>query len=918
MFKSETQKRGIISRAIQRLFTNTPAFERTPVGECLEHRLMLANNSWAAFMFNALDENANPIADGTYRMVVDAAGDGVVDPSIDNSKTWTCDADDVVLDSGPITNGECYPFFTGVRPAGIDATDHIYLIWVNAPWGSDKPGASVAYAYEDLGAAGDSDKDFSFFPNGGNAGGGNGNPTGGHTHAGQADLTAISLDITPEPLRWGDVINWSAVIANQGTDKATNFNVRLYLSADSSITTSDYIANTGIDSALIATLQDGKTQSIGGTYTLPAAPPDGFSASGTFYFGILIDPENTVIELDETNNGNQGVGLDIDPVDFTLGQPNLKVTAFQITPSPLHWGDVIDWSATLINSGDTDSSAFDLSLFLSTDTTIDTTDYLSPDGFVLQSVQSLQAGHSVVLTGQYTLPNAPPTGFGVAGSYTFGILVDTQNNINESNESDNANQGVGIDKTTVEFQQGAPDLKVTALQVATGPFHWGDAIHWTATVLNNGNATADASNLRLFLSADSTLTSADYLSPTGFAGSSITALARGESIQVEGDYTLGLNPPDGFSAAGTFYFGAIADFDGAIAESNENNNSNQGVGTDIVQATFIAGQADLRVSAFSATPSTVRWGGVVQWSATISNEGNASVIASVLKLFLSIDGTIASTDYIANTGIASVAVPSLARGQSTVVNGSFTLPSTPPTGFGAGGTYTLGTIVDATNVVSESNENNNKNQPGIDVKPLVFLDWAYLANSVLNVSGTTANDTIKLELSGKNIKVTRGKLSKTFPLKSISSIIVDAGNGNDSVTVDSKITLLSTIQGGAGKDTLLGGSGNDEIHGGAGNDSIRGGKGNDIIHGDDGNDTLFGEAGLDSLYGGAGNDSIDGGTQNDLINGGAGKDTLLGGDGDDLFYADDSEADKILGGKGLDAAYWDIRDIVQQVESKRS
>ena len=71
----------------------------------------------------------------------------------------------------------------------------------------------------------------------------------------------------------------------------------------------------------------------------------------------------------------------------------------------------------------------------------------------------------------------------------------------------------------------------------------------------------------------------------------------------------------------------------------------------------------------------------------------------------------------------------------------------------------------------------------------------------------------------------------------MTSLAVNGKLGNDSITIDSSVTVPTTLIGDAGNDTLIASSGNTSLNGGAGNDSLVGGSGNDILLGGDGNDT---------------------------------------------------------------------------------
>jgi Ca2+-binding RTX toxin-like protein len=95
----------------------------------------------------------------------------------------------------------------------------------------------------------------------------------------------------------------------------------------------------------------------------------------------------------------------------------------------------------------------------------------------------------------------------------------------------------------------------------------------------------------------------------------------------------------------------------------------------------------------------------------------------------------------------------------------------------------------------------------------------------------------------------------------IAGFEVNAGGGNDAVTVAKGVAIPVTLRGGPGDDRLLGGAGADKLIGGPGGD------------------VLVGRAGNDSLFGGLGEDRLVGGSGNDLLRGEGGEDVLVGGSG---------------------------------------
>ena len=159
--------------------------------------------------------------------------------------------------------------------------------------------------------------------------------------------------------------------------------------------------------------------------------------------------------------------------------------------------------------------------------------------------------------------------------------------------------------------------------------------------------------------------------------------------------------------------------------------------------------------------------------------------------------------------------------------------------------------------------------PMIDTLESRKLLAATLADGVLTVEGTARNDVIHVSLSSDGETITvressggrfrRGEPTETeFAAADVESIVVNAGAGNDTITLSGKrrtpLEIPATLNGG------------------------------------EGDDNLFGAAGADSISGDAGDD---------LIAGGPGADSLFGGDGDDLIKARDGEVDVVDGGNDL-------------------
>lgn len=214
-------------------------------------------------------------------------------------------------------------------------------------------------------------------------------------------------------------------------------------------------------------------------------------------------------------------------------------------------------------------------------------------------------------------------------------------------------------------------------------------------------------------------------------------------------------------------------------------------------------------------------------------------------------------------------------------------------------------------------------------------------------AGTDGNDEITVT-GGKDgsVIVNINGEETTYSKEEAEKLIIDAGNGDDTITVDENVKNALAMTGGNGDDAITGGGGNDTImdnygsntisgrggndtliangnasedkgffgrlwdkvtgkvqdntiSGGEGNDYIEGGFGDDSLAGGEGNDVIYGLSGDDAVAGGAGDDYIDAGRGEDYVNGGAGNDRLFGGRGKDQINGSDGD-DVIVGGRGAD------------------
>lgn len=116
---------------------------------------------------------------------------------------------------------------------------------------------------------------------------------------------------------------------------------------------------------------------------------------------------------------------------------------------------------------------------------------------------------------------------------------------------------------------------------------------------------------------------------------------------------------------------------------------------------------------------------------------------------------------------------------------------------------------------------------------------------------------LRIELGGGNDRFgILNALSAT-----LGELVVDGGEGDDSLTGDHVTARAETLLGGPGADRLDGMGGDDVLRGGPGNDVLNGNAGADVVLGEEGDDELSGDGQAapspDRIDGGPGSDKLD-------------------------------------------------------------
>lgn len=498
-------------------------------------------------------------------------------------------------------------------------------------------------------------------------GGGGGSSSGGGTGGGGAnapDLAPQFVSFAPAQADAGGTISISDTVANLGATAAVGVRVGLYLSNDATITTSDRL----LGFRTLARVENGEQSSGGGSFTVPAS-----TTAGTYWIGAIADDLGTIAERSETNNVRAAAQtLNVRPAQL----PDLEPVSITASPLAVVAGGPIDVSDTVRNAGIVAAGAFQVAVYLSRDSIVDTQDVL----LGVRPVSSLAPGASSSAGDTVAIPPAT-----AAGTWYVGVVVDAQGQVGESDEADNTRVAANPVQVSVPPR---PNLVVQAFSFTPATVDSGLPIHVTDTVANVGPGAAPGFDVEVFLSPDANVTRDDV--SLGYR--SLAALASGASDTASGDLLIPLETP-----GGTYWIGAFADSGLDLPEESEADNLLVAANPIVVT---VPPRPDLAPEALSFTPSTADTtiGTVLTVNTTVRNIGVVPATPFRVGVYLSSNNVISTAD----TLLASRDVAGLAVGASSTAPVSAAVPA----GLGAG-TYFVGVVVDDLQSQFELRESNN-------------------------------------------------------------------------------------------------------------------------------------------------------------------------------------------------------------------
>ncbi|HEY5749036.1 MAG TPA: CARDB domain-containing protein [Chryseolinea sp.] len=341
----------------------------------------------------------------------------------------------------------------------------------------------------------------------------------------------------------------SATVKNQGiVDITQSTYVDVYLSSDAIIDAADI----RMGSFRIASIKAG--ESLVPAYTVYS---DVKSIPGNYYLILKADASAAQVETDESNNLMivSGYVVNVPNIDFSF-------QSFSLNKSSAAIDDVVVPVYTLKNGGTTGfSGSIYTNFYLSTDNVYDASDVK-----LNQYHDTFSSGQSTSQTWYQLIMPHKPTG----QYYIIGMAdqnYNGQSDFVETNESNNTvsapltltNSSIDLDLTT-----GTPPTAFYMESMA-------NQIRGDFALKNNGSTGALGYSVSVYLSPDRVLDGGDYLVDAGIPLTHNSYYVPAGGL-IYNSYQATFNDLMNYRLWGTNYVIIKINADGALAETNSNNN----------------------------------------------------------------------------------------------------------------------------------------------------------------------------------------------------------------------------------------------------------------------------------------------------------------------------------------------------------
>ena len=273
------------------------------------------------------------------------------------------------------------------------------------------------------------------------------------------DLLPTDFDLSTAAALRGDSLTVSGTIRNDGTSTSIATTAAVKLSGDAVIHAG---GDADLASIPIPVLAAGAEHTFSLDVTLPG-PNDPFwlPEHTSFQIGLYVDDQSLVTESHEGNNRNLGAAIDRSPISIVSPPGDLRGSAFA-GPSGAMRGDAIEIDFAIENLGLGPIETHDVEFFLSHDTAVEPSDH----SLGVVSVGRVDGGgQSEIFRQRLQLPAFDdPFWLPGDGSYTIGIIIDPNESIAETDETNNANVGVAADSLSLWIEVPPTTLTGTVFE----------------------------------------------------------------------------------------------------------------------------------------------------------------------------------------------------------------------------------------------------------------------------------------------------------------------------------------------------------------------------------------------------------------------------------------------------------------------
>jgi M6 family metalloprotease-like protein len=397
-------------------------------------------------------------------------------------------------------------------------------------------------------------------------------------------------------------------------------------------------------------------------------------------------------EFNDTTNpdaeNNDGTATGIVVQDIQLVGSTVYFTYSEIEPyielsfsSIYNDLDIVDTEVNIdlrvVNNGTQDAGSFKVAYYLSTNSTISTSDYL----LGTQTISSLNAGtyQSLSFTKEVNdvVPVIPE------GNYYVGYIIDYDDDIEESDETNNS---YIFTSPQLELSH-IPNLTFIASENALEIEDYN--VSMTLNVENDGNEASEACTIGVYVTTQSSVKTSDYL----VGEISLGSLESGEAVRKS--FSANVldeipNLPLGFYSVG-YYIDNGLNIDEASETDNDYTFPNQQIDHDLhPNLTSVFESSVLEITSYQ-----------LNFEMLVSNNGEIVSPGSEVEFYLSEDSIITKTDLF----LTSVAFDGIDLDDTFHVATSYEITNLEE--LLLEGYYFLGYIIDSENTIEELDETDN-------------------------------------------------------------------------------------------------------------------------------------------------------------------------------------------------------------------